>query len=309
MAPTRRRPLLAALGTAAAAGCLGSAPTDSPAGSTTDGPTTDGPTTDVTGSAPSAGPGDGASPADTLRLAAVDRLPTGRPVRVHLRALAALLERGAATGEVVRTTDTIVRTGQPPLLPGKRTVRLTGDRVDDGAYALGVDGGLLYEWLLGATAVEEPPADAEVVVVDDLPADRRSLAVEAVEGGRATVEPQTPLGTWARTAFVGGYVRYRGTVYRGRERQQTDAAFFSNEVWYVATVTPTDDEPADAPTLHLDPLPESARPVVDDLLADWASTLDPVEAAVSDLDDRSRRALAETDFLLTHVAALEVYLS
>ena len=97
-------------------------------------------------------------------------------------------------------------------------------------------------------------------------------------------------------------------MYRGHERQQTDAAFFSNEVWYVASVTPTDDTPDDAPTLHLDPLPTAARRVIDDLLADWAPTLDPVEADVSDLDDQSRPALAETERLLAPVAAFEVRL-
>ena len=287
MVSTRRRPLLAALGVlgaTAAAGCLGDVPTGSPGGN------------------PSA-------TADTLRLAAADGLPTDRPVRVHPEPLSSLLERGATTGERVRATGSILLTGQPPLLSGERTVVLAGDNVEDGPYELNIDGGLLYEWLLGAAAVEDPPTDAEIVDVDALTDDRRTLVLAAIEGDRATVEPQTPLGTWARTEFVGGYVRHEGTVYRGRERQQTDVAFFSNEVWYVASVTPTDDAPDDAPMLHLDPLPSAARGAVDDLLADWASALDPVEADVSDLDDRSRQALAETDRLLTHVAVLEVSLS
>lgn len=316
MVPTRRRPLLATLGAAAAAGCLGDAPAD-PSDATDREPSA----TDATEPEPSADTGDGtdddsddSSGDDTLRLAPADGLPTDSPLRVHPRPLAALLERGAATDGAVRATDGIILTGQPPLLPGERTVRLVGDEVDDGAYALDIDGGLLYEWLLGATAVEDPPEDAEVVAVDDLSDDRRSLAVEAIEGGRATVEPHTPLGTWARTEFVGGYVRYDGTVYRGRERQQTDAAFFSEEVWYVASVRPTDEaagdgSASDAPTLHLDPLPSAAARVVDDLLGDWASNLDPVEADISDLDDPARRALAETDFLLTHVAVFEVSIS
>jgi len=287
MVSTRRRPLLAslgALGATAAAGCLGDAPTGSPGGN------------------PSA-------TADTLRLAAADGLPTDRPVRVHPEPLSSLLERGATTDERVRATGSIRLTGQPPLLSGERTVGLAGDNVEDGPYELDIDGGLLYEWLLGAATVEDPPTDAEIVDVDALTDDRRTLALAAIEGDRATVEPQTPLGTWARTEFVGGYVRHEGTVYRGRERQQTDAAFFSEEVWYVASVTPTDAVPDDAPTLHLDPLPSAARRAVDDLLGDWASTLDPVETDVSGLDDRSRQAIAETDRLLTHVAVLEVSLS
>jgi len=304
MAPTRRRSLLAVLGglgSTAAAGCLGTSLTESRGG--------DPSATDATGTEPSGGPDGDPTTSDTVRLAAADGVPVDGPVRVHPRSLASLLERGATTGDRVRATGSILLTGQPPLLSGERTVGLSSDGVDDGAYALAVDGGLLYDWLLGATAVEGSPTDADVVDVDALPHDRRSLAVEAIEGGRATVEPQTPLGTWARTEFVGGYVRRDGTVYRGYERQQTDAAFFSEEVWYVASVTPTDVASSDAPTLHLDPLPSAARTVVDDLLADWASTLDPVEADVSDLDDRARRALAETDRLLTHVAVFEVGLS
>ncbi|QZP36780.1 hypothetical protein [Halobaculum magnesiiphilum] len=307
MVSTRRRSLLATLGAAAAAGCLGDAPTDSPGGSATD-------AADATESDPNADPEGGAPDGDTLRLANADDLPTDSPVSVHPRPLAEFLERGAATDGPVRATGATVLTGKPPFLPGERTVRLVGDEVDDGAYALDIDGGLLYEWLLGATAVEDPPADADIVAVDDLSDERRSLAVEAIEGGRATVEPHTPLGTWARTEFVGGYVRYDGTVYRGRERQQTDAAFFSTTVWYVGTVTPTEEAAADgsatdAPTLHLDPLPSAAARVVDDLLGDWASNLDPVEADISDLDDPARRALAETDFLLTHVTPFEVSIS
>lgn len=304
MVPTRRRSLLAALGclgSTAAAGCLGDAPTESPDG--------DPSATDATETDPGSGADGDPTANDILRLAVADGFPADEPVRVHPEPLASLLERGATTGDRVRATDSILLTGRPPLLPGERTVRLAGDGVEDGAYELAVDGGLLYDWLLGATAVDDPPRDADVVDVDALPNDRRSLAVEAIQGGRATVEPQTPLGTWARTEFVDGYVRREGTVYRGYERQQTDAAFFSKEVWYVASVTPTDRASSDAPTLHLDPLPSAARTVVDDLLADWASTLDPVEADVSDLDDRARRALAGTDRLLTHVAVFEVDLS
>ncbi|MXR41830.1 hypothetical protein GRX01_10845 [Halobaculum sp. WSA2] len=301
MSPRRRSLLVAlgGLGSTAATGCLGDAPTESPDG--------DPSATGATETDPSGEPdGDNARAADTLRLAVADGFPADGPVRVHSGPLASLLERGATTGDRVRATDSILLTGRPPLLPGERTVTLAGDGVDDGAYELAVDGGLLYDWLLGATAVDDPPRDVDVVDVDALPNDRRSLAVEAIRGGRATVEPQTPLGTWARTEFVDGYVRREGTVYRGYERRQTDAAFFSEEVWYVASVTPTEGASSDAPTLHLDPLPSAARTVVDDLLADWASTLDPVEADVSDLDDRARRALAGTDRLLTHVAVFEV---
>lgn len=247
-------------------------------------------------------PPDGRS---ALRLVPLDEVPSGPSLRVYPWALARLLERGADADGPVRTHDRALLEGQRPLLPRFSAVRFAGERVPDGAYALDLSGGPRYRWLFAATAVEAPPEGATVLGVSDLPADRRALALEAIEGDRPSAYPETPLGTWARTAFVGGYLRHEGTVYRGRELRQTDAAFFAEDVWYVGRVAPTDEVSADAPRLLLDPLPRPARRVVDDLLAAWAEQLDPVETDVSDLDESARAALAATDGFLTHVAAFE----
>lgn len=315
MAPPGRRALLAAVAAVATAGCFtdGDATTttrfdtagdDTSAGSGTAGPDTGGPET--TGDTA----GDTATDAAiTLRLSAADGIPEDVPVRVHPRALAAFLERGAASGDTVRTHDAAILRGRSPVLPTAAAARLSGETVEDGRYALDVSGGPRYEWIFGATPVDDPPADAEVLDVSTLAAERRSLVLEAIHDGRPRAYPETPLGTWARTEFVGGYVRYDGTVYWGREIRQTDAAFFAEEVWYVGTVTPSESGTGTVPHLHLDPLSGDARAAVDDLLAAWAKQLGPVEADVSGLDESARAALAETDTLLTHVAAFRLVLS
>ncbi|WP_435063646.1 hypothetical protein [Halobaculum sp. EA56] len=301
MVPHDRRSLLASLGVVALAGC-------SAGGGRDDGQTDDGTAEDATsvdGATDDGSDGEDRPDTPTLRLSVAEEVPIDGPVRVHPGPLARLLERAAERDGPVRTHDGMALEGKTPVLPDVETARLAGDAVDDGAYALDFDGGPRYEWLFGATSVEDPPADAEVVEVADLPADRRALALEAIHDGRPRAYPETPLGTWARTEFVGGYVRHEGTVYRGRELEQTDAAFFATEAWYVGTATPTDGA-TDAPRLLLDPLPDEARRVVDDLLASWAEELDPAEASVADLDDPARAALAETDWVLAHVAAFDL---
>lgn len=301
MAPRRRALLasLASLGTAAAAGCL----TNTGETATADPSVADDASSASSESTDTGGAGTTGS---TLRLRALDGLPTDGTVHVHPRALARLLERGVNTDGTVRTHDRALLQGQSPLLAGERTLRVDGSAVQRGVYTLAFDGGPRYEWLVGATAVDDPPADADVLDLDALSSDRRSVVREAIAGGRVTVYPETPLGTWVRTEFVGGYVRHDGTVYRGRERQQTDAAFFADEVWYVGTVTAAEDDDPAAPTLVLDPLPTAARRAVDDLLGAWASNRAPVETDIGTLPTDARDALGATDAVLTHVAAFEV---
>ena len=297
--PPSRRSFVSALAFPAVAGLAGCL-------SDTDARATD--AADSTGS--STTPGSTASAtadsAFTLRLAALESIPTDAPVRVHPRALARFLARGVDAEEAVRTHDGILLEGSRPILPRIDAARLSGERVDDGPYTLDLTGGLRYRWLFGATPVESTPENATVIDVDELPTARRDLALAAIGDGRPQAYPETPLGTWARRTFVGGYLRHEGTVYRGREVQQTDAAFFADEVWYVGRATPRTDAPADAPHLLLDPLPDGARRAVDGLLSTWADSRDPVETDVSDIDQSARTALRDAEALLTHVAAFEV---
>ena len=93
-----------------------------------------------------------------------------------------------------------------------------------------------------------------------------------------------------------------GTVYRGREVRQTDAAFFSRECWYVLSLALTDDGPA--PSLSLASVDDAVREALDGMLAERG----PHEAVSRDAAGLPRpllRFVAEADYVLTHAAVLE----
>ena len=86
------------------------------------------------------------------------------------------------------------------------------------------------ELLVGAER-SDPPSDATVTAVTDLPEANRDLAVATIEDGSgdARVYSETELGEWVRGSFFGCHYRYEGETCRGYEVQQTDAAFFGDE--------------------------------------------------------------------------------
>ena len=203
----------------------------------------------------------------------------------------------AATGVVthVREDDGPVRghavaaayEAPRPVVTGFETVELVGTDGVDGTYAVTGEGGTRYELQVGLERAE-PPADATVTDIGDLFAERASFLRTALDGA-ATVYPETRRGEWVRHAVFGGYFRIDGATYRGFERQQTDAAFFSEEVWYVLGLsrsTATADR-----RLRFPEIPRDVRGTVDELLArsdpDGATLESVPETLASFLDEQS----------------------
>lgn len=304
MSPPTRRSYLATLASATAAlsGCISGSP-----GNTTQDETTTRPTTTD-------------SPATTegieeLRLDFVRDVSTiEAPVTVYPADLQSWLREAASTGETIRA---YVETGvyvPEPVLPAFEYVRLDtpeGDGEIDGFYELTAEGGTRYDLLVGASAVEEVPEDATVRPVADLPAERRELVTLAIEGSNdARVFPETELGEWVRHEFFGGYYSFEGETYLGAEVQQTDAAFFSTEVWYVLTLSPIAESEATTPaTVRLPAIDASVRQVVDGLLPDEAGEAGAAANATAEVDSLPEAVVqfaVETDYLLTHTAVFAV---
>ena len=295
-----RRAFLAGIGAGAAslAGCAGSerggagaadtgTPTLTPAGVPTNTPS------------PTPGP-------DTLRLAVVDGVVDGRTL-VYSEQLDSWLRWAARNEGPIRvTTTTSFPMPEPVMTRFESVVLETGDEALDGAYAVDCEGGTRYDVLVGAGSVESVPEDATVTPLSELSDSRRELAVAAIGDERATVSPETRLGEWVRHEWFGGYFRHEGAVYRGKEIQQTDAAFFSEEFWMTLELSERSESDDDGPPLSLvGPDPE-VREFVERALADWERNDEEALATADELPEAIRTFAAETDHLLTHTTAFEV---
>ncbi len=291
----RRRFLgLCGVGAAALAGCAGrNGETQSPGGTATE----------------TASPADGASTdtptAGVLRLAPAD-LPADGSAVVYPGDLQEWLREAASTDTTLRVHATAAVENPDPPLPTFDRVRLQGPTAAvTGWYGVRAEGGTRYRYKADAAATTAPD-DATVTPVADLGPDRRDLAVAAITDdidGRAFY-PETELGEWARTEFFGGYVRYNGTVYQGMEFQQTDAAFFSTECWYVLSLERVSE--GEGPTLVLADIDRDIRDTVEELLDERDL---PHESATRDADGAPASAVRffeNTDYLLTHAAVLRV---
>ncbi len=286
-----RRAYLAGVATAGAgvAGCLEDGGSGSPTGTSPRG---------------SGAPSDADSPTGT---AAPDRLvldvvdaasaAADAPLTVYPGALRRWLRRAARTDETVRGHDDAGVYTPRPVLPQFETIRLAsaGDEVD-GTYDLAAEGGTRYRLLVGADPVD-PPADATVTPVEELPERRRAFARMAISPEHATVYPETPLGEWVRHEFFGGYFDDDGEAYLGTEVQQTDAAFFSTTAWYVLSLSPV--EAADPAVLRCPDASAAATEAVD-------AALDGVDEGTTratydgELSDAVVRFAGRTAYLLTH---------
>lgn len=297
MPSTDRRALLAGVaGLVGVAGCLGDG---TPTATTSGDPETDHPETDP----PAAG---------RLTLDPVDPSEADEPLTVLPDDLRRWI-RQAADGTTVRShSDTYVYAAQQTYGPIPPLTAFDRIRIEDpegktgGSYSVDADGGVYYERVIGAEAVS-PPDDAEVTPVPELSNERRELALDAIgaeNGGAPRVEPQTALGSWVRNEFFGGYYSHDGTTYRGYEVQQTDAAFFATEVWYVLSLSPTESE--GTATLTLATPEDRARMVVDGLRGEH-ETVERMERDVEGMNaDAAETLAAEHPYLLTHDAVYQV---
>ena len=297
MPSTDRRALLA--GVASLVGIAGCLDDGTSTATTSTDPETANPETDP----PTAG---------RLTLKPVDPSSVDEPLTVVPDDLRRWL-RQAADGATVRgKADSYVYPAQqryepiPPLTAFDRVQIDDSDGGAGGSYDVDADGGVYYERVAGAEPVS-PPADADVIPVSELSGERRELALAAIgaESSHDTrVEPQTALGSWVRNEFFGGYFSYEGTTYRGHEVQQTDAAFFATEVWYVLSLSPTESEAAT--TLDTSASAERARMLVDELRSEQ-ETVERMERDVEGLNAGAAETLAAAHpYLLTHDAVYRV---
>lgn len=306
-----RRTVLAALGAAVGgvAGCLArrgggtTKPTDRS-------PPTDRPSSTEAGVEPTAGSTTRAvssTPAETrVRLTATEGAPSEGSVAVYPPKLREWLRTAAASDSPIRGHDEAFVYTPEPVLERFERVELAGSDTS-GVYELTVDGGTRYDLVVGAEAVDDP--DGQVTPITSLTDDRRTLVERAIDDGeRATVVPESPLGEWVRTAFFGGYVSHEGQVYRGYEVEQTDAAFFSTEVWYVLSLSAgTADAQSEGPaTLDLTPLPDWFGTLVESELGEQEGQIREVLSEPTRLSADAVRVVEETEYLLTHTALFTV---
>lgn len=259
----------------------------------------------VTGCLAPGGSGLADSGSSRLRLDAVDEVTTDGTVTVYPSVLREWLREAATRSTPVRGYDETFIEDPDPFLDRVEAVELTGTGDVDGVYDVSVDGGPRYELHVGAAPVDDIPADATVTDLSALSGARRDLVRRAIDESRAKVYPETALGEWARTEFFGSHVRHDGTTYRGHEVQQTDAAFFSEKVWYVLSLSAGAREASSPLTLELASIPDAVAEAVEPLFSERQQTVtsDPVS-----LDAESRTFVEETTFLLTHTRLFELSL-
>jgi hypothetical protein len=300
-----RRALLATLGTAglgSLAGCLdeldGAVDRDGP------------PPSDADVGSPENDATTGGSPTQ-LRLTHTDPAAVDAPVVVYPPELRTWLRDAAESEEPIRVHGNTPVYAPTPMLTSLSAVELPADASGTGGrqtYEIDGEGGTRYDILVGAEAVESVPDDADPTPVADLSKSRRDLVRRAIsEQSRATVVPETRLGEWVRTAFFDGYVEQDGTVYRGYEIRQTDAAFFSKEFWLVVSLVPvaTADAPTPVTRLAFPEVPQAVRSAVDPVRSESKQAKSLTTATVED-DDTLRGFAAAHDYLLTHTALFEV---
>jgi len=291
--PTRRAVLGSVAATfGAVGGCAGllergpRTPDDGPA----DPPETDSPTR---------------SPAPSLTLEAVEPPSAGpevqpRTVTVYPESMALALRRAARIEGTYRTHATAFVEAPEPFWTEYDTVKLTGPDAGDpeGVYEMDAEGGIRYELLVGADRLD---GDRPAASVSELEGERRELALGAIRNEGPRVYPETELGEWVRTEWFGNRWEHEGTVYRGKEVQQTDAAFFSDQVWATVGMRETVGHPE--VTFELRAPGEDVRDALDPVLSEQGK--DQRTATLADPPPAVREYLEPTDLLATHTTVFD----
>lgn len=307
---SRRRTLTlagAVGGALATAGCLGGSETDTDSATAT--PTATATTTagaTATASATTNADDTATETATTESVSVtfrrVDSLPPDATATVYPRSLRDWLSEAALSGDTVRGHAGTFLADPTPILPTfDRLELLSQESAVAGTYDLSATGDTRYELLVGATEVGSVPESATVTPLSSLSEPRREFARRAIDSEGPRVYPETELGEWVRTAFFGGYYRTSsGTVYRGRELQQTDAEFFSRQVWCILSLSQT--EATTATTLRLREIPISVQTTLNERLGDLQGA---TSVGIGTVDDSPLAQFAsETAYLLTHTALL-----
>jgi hypothetical protein len=243
---------------------------------------------------------------DSLTLEAVEPpLATGgaepRTVTVYPESMALAFRRAARIDEPCRTHGAAFVYVPEPFWTRYDTVRITGPDAGErpkGVYEMEADGGVRYELLVGADRLED---DRSAASVSDLGGERRELALAAIRNEGPRVYPETELGEWVRTEWFENRWAYEGTVYRGKEVQQTDAAFFSEQVWATVEMRETRADPQ--VVFELRAPEDDVRDALDPVFAEWSK--DESTATLEDPSAAVRGYLEPTDLLATHTTVVE----
>lgn len=289
-----RRTFVASVAAAAVplAGCASDGDGGTPA-------TRDTPTDSATGTGTTTDPTTTDDPAVGAKT--VDDFGAYDSIRVLPDGLRTLLADAAGTDGVVRGHfELLVNQPPSPDLAAFDAIKLRNTDGVDGTYAVDVQGGGRYLLQFEAAPAESVPDDATVVDGDELTAAEREFVRDATGSDHAEVYPETELGTFARTVLDEGYVRLDGEVYAGRERQQTDASFFADRVWYVLSLEPVDaGDPVVLDCTPVEPgLAEAAAGVVDDDEGERRLVEEPSDGLV--------RFASETDAAMLHNVTVEL---
>jgi hypothetical protein len=224
-----------------------------------------------------------------------------RTLTVYSESMALALRRAARIDGPYRTHGSAFFYASEPFWTRYETVRLTGVDADErpkGGYELEADGGVRYELLVGADRLE---GDGSGTQVSELEGERRELALAAIRNDGPRVYPETELGEWVRTEWFGSRWEHEGAVYRGKEVQQTDAAFFSQQVWATVRMRETRADPQ--VVFELRAPGDEVRDALDPVFAEWSS--DESTATLDDPPAAVREYLEPTDLLATHTVVVE----
>lgn len=243
---------------------------------------------------------------DSLTLTAVEPPLAGpevepRVVTVYPESMALALRRAARIKGTYRSHGPAFVSAPEPFWTRYDTVRITGQDAGDtpkGTYEMEAEGGVRYELLVGADRLD---GDEPAASVSELEGERRELALAAIRNEGPRVYPETELGEWVRTEWFGNRWEHDGTVYRGKEVQQTDAAFFSQQVW--ATVVLRESVGHPQVVFELRAPGEAVRDALDPVFAEWSK--DESTAGMDDPPEPVAEYLRDVDLLATHTAVCE----
>jgi hypothetical protein len=236
----------------------------------------------------------------------------GSQLLVYPRDLRRWIREAAKSNTKIRTHTEIPVRGRSPLLPEFEHVRLINAGDLDGWYDSNSTGGVRYRYYAEANEVE-PPEGVEVVAVHNLDEAKRELITAAIQNEAYNdvewLYPETELGEWARNDAFNGYYRFNGSVYQVNENHLTDAAYGSNEIWYILSLSRSDKN--NGYKLDFRDI-STIRPTLDKLMQinkEFMRTRRPEQrVGETDASNELFYIAKNIDYILTHGAAFKITL-
>lgn len=173
------------------------------------------------------------------------------------------------------------------------------DELSDQPFGLDVKSGLGKEATFRAERIDTQPEDRTVIEVDDLPSEKRELAVELVNEEFVTLRPEAELAEWIRTEVLDAYLRHEGVYYQVSNPPGTDDGFLEGIVYFIIDLTRTSAGEAENPvTIRLPGDRSAVRPFVEAALENREGEV--ARYATQKLPEDVVRFAENTDFLMTY---------